>query len=244
MAHLYYTENSLADSPDSVTLNGDEARHAASVARLRVGETVAVSDGAGWIGQGVARAVAPSLVTLDVSGLTHVVEATPTLTLVQALAKGDRDELAVQMCTELGASTIIPWQAERSISRWTGDKQAKGRTRWAAIAREASKQAMRATVPTVADIVSTTQLASMVKDGTALVLDPRAELTLGDWARAHSSATAITIVVGPEGGIAPGELESLLAAGAVGVRVGDNVLRTSTAGPASFAALRAIFGQF
>lgn len=244
MAHLYFTEVLLAGSPDSVTLEGDEARHAASVARLRVGEAVAVSDGVGWIAQGVARDVTPTLVTLDVSDVRESIDASPALTLVQALAKGDRDELAVQMCTELGASKIVPWQAERSISRWTGDKQEKGRARWASIAREASKQAMRATIPTISDIVSTTQLVGMVTNETVLVLDPRAPHTLGDWARANSSETAITVVVGPEGGIAPGELESLRAAGAIGVRVGENVLRTSTAGVASFAAVRAIFGQF
>jgi 16S rRNA (uracil1498-N3)-methyltransferase len=148
------------------------------------------------------------------------------------------------MCTELGATEIIPWQAERSISRWSGEKQAKGRARWATIAREASKQAMRATIPTVTDVVSTTQLVNAVKNRTVIVLDPRAPQTLGEWARTHTTETDIAVVVGPEGGISPAEMESLLAAGAVGVRIGDNVLRTSTAGAASFAALRAIFGQY
>jgi 16S rRNA (uracil1498-N3)-methyltransferase len=244
MAHLYYTEHSLSASPDSVTLEGDEARHAASVARLRVGETVAVSDGVGWIAQGVARAVAPNLVTLDVSDIRETTTSAPAFTLVQALAKGDRDELAVQMCTELGATTIIPWQAERSISRWTGDKQAKGRARWATIAREASKQAMRATIPTILNSVTTGELAHLVSDRTALVLDPRAEKTLGEWAREHTAENEILIVVGPEGGVSSDELESLVASGAVGVRIGVNVLRTSTAGPSAIAALRAIFGQF
>lgn len=244
MAHLYYTEQSLAGSPDSVSLEGDEARHATSVARLRVGETVAVSDGLGWIAQGVASAVSPTHVTLDVSAIREPVVATPTLTLIQALAKGDRDELAVQMCTELGATEIIPWQAERSISRWSGEKQAKGRARWATIAREASKQAMRATIPTITDVVSTTQLVNVVKNRTVIVLDPRAPQTLGQWARTHTTETDIAVVVGPEGGISPAEMESLLAAGAVGVRIGDNVLRTSTAGAASFAGLRAIFGEY
>ncbi|CAB4589550.1 unannotated protein [freshwater metagenome] len=211
---------------------------------MRVGETVAVSDGLGWIAQGVASAVSPSHITLDVSVIRETAVASPTLSLVQALAKGDRDELAVQMCTELGASEIVPWQAERSISRWSGEKQAKGRERWATIAREASKQAMRATIPTITDVVSTTQLVNVVKNRTVIVLDPRAPQTLGEWARTHTTETDIAVVVGPEGGISPAEMESLLAAGAVGIRIGDNVLRTSTAGAASFAALRAIFGQY
>ena len=244
MAHLYYTDDSLAGSPDSVNLEGDEARHAASVARLRVGEAVAVSDGAGRIADGVARAVSPTRVTLDVNAIREPTVASPTLTLVQALAKGDRDELAVQICTELGVSEIVPWQAERSISRWTGEKQAKGRARWATIAREASKQAMRATIPAVTEIMSTTQLVSVAKKRTVIVLDPRATESIGEWARAHTMETDIAVVVGPEGGISPAEIDALLAAGAVGVRVGENVLRTSTAGAASFAALRAIFGQF
>jgi len=243
MAHLYYTEQELSENTVSVTIEGDEARHAASVARLRVGESVAVSDGRGRIAQAVASDVAPGRVSFDVTDISEPEVFLPTLTLVQALAKGDRDELAVQMCTELGAAEVIPWQSERSIARWVGDKKAKGRVRWAAIAREASKQAMRSSIPSVADIVTTAELARMAGERTVIVLDPRAAVSLGDWARSHINEREILVVIGPEGGISANEIDALLAGGAHAVHAGATVMRTSTAGAAGFSALRAIFGQ-
>jgi 16S rRNA (uracil1498-N3)-methyltransferase len=243
MAHLYYTEQELSENTVSVTIEGDEARHAASVARLRVGESVAVSDGLGRIAQAVARDVAPGRVSFDVTDISEPEVFLPTLTLVQALAKGDRDELAVQMCTELGAAEIVPWQSERSIARWVGDKKAKGQARWAAIAREASKQAMRSSIPSVADIVTTAELARMAGERTVIVLDPRAAVSLGDWARSHTNEREILVVIGPEGGISPNEIDALASAGAHAVHAGATVMRTSTAGAVSFSALRAIFGQ-
>jgi 16S rRNA (uracil1498-N3)-methyltransferase len=243
MAHLYYTEQDLSENTVSVTIEGDEARHAASVARLRVGESVAVSDGRGRIAQAVARDVAPGRVSFDVTDISEPEVLLPTLTLVQALAKGDRDELAVQMCTELGAAEIVPWQSERSIARWVGDKKVKGRARWATIAREASKQAMRSSIPGVADIATTAELAQMAGKRTVIVLDPRALVSLGDWARSHTNEREILVVIGPEGGISPNEIDALVSAGADAVHAGATVMRTSTAGAVSFSALRAIFGQ-
>jgi 16S rRNA (uracil1498-N3)-methyltransferase len=243
MAHLYYTEQDLSENTVSVTIEGDEARHAASVARLRVGESVAVSDGRGRVAHAVASDVAPGRVSFDVTDIREPEVFLPTLTLVQALAKGDRDELAVQMCTELGAAEIVPWQSERSIARWVGDKKVKGRARWAAIAREASKQAMRSSIPGVADIVTTAELAQMAGERTVIVLDPRAAVSLGDWARSHTNEREILVVIGPEGGISPNEIDALASAGAHPVHAGATVMRTSTAGAVSFSALRAIFGQ-
>jgi 16S rRNA (uracil1498-N3)-methyltransferase len=243
MAHLYYTEQELSENTVSVTIEGDEARHAASVARLRVGESVAVSDGRGRVAHAVARDVAPGRVSFDVTDISEGEVLLPALTLVQALAKGDRDELAVQMCTELGATEIIPWQSERSIARWVGDKKAKGRVRWAAIAREASKQAMRSSIPSVADIVTTAELAQMAGERTVIVLDPRAAVSLGDWARSHTNEREVLVVIGPEGGISPNEIDVLASAGAHPVHAGATVMRTSTAGAVGFSALRAIFGQ-
>jgi 16S rRNA (uracil1498-N3)-methyltransferase len=157
--------------------------------------------------------------------------------LVQALAKGDRDELAVQAATELGVDEIVPWQASRSVSRWDAAKSEKGRARWAAIVREAAKQAHRAWLPDVAAIVTTKQLASRAADSTVLVLEPTAETPLTSVALTGDED--IVLVVGPEGGIAADELAMLAEAGAVPVRLGDTVLRTSTAGPAALAVVSA-----
>jgi 16S rRNA (uracil1498-N3)-methyltransferase len=159
--------------------------------------------------------------------------------LAQALAKGDRDELAIQAATELGAAGVIPWAAERSVSRWDGAKAIKGRERWASIVREASKQAIRSRVPDVAALASTAELA--VRSGRLLVLDPLGDAALTEL---ELDGEPITLVVGPEGGISPREFEQLEAAGAARVRLGSEVLRTSTAGPAALAVLNARLGRW
>ncbi|MFM6968532.1 MAG: 16S rRNA (uracil(1498)-N(3))-methyltransferase [Microbacteriaceae bacterium] len=244
MAHLYFTESPIDASTTSVELRGDEAHHAAQVARLREGESIEISDGQGWRAAGTARLVSKSVVEVSVSNPVFEEPRQQTMTLVQALAKGDRDEMAVQASTELGVARVIPWQAERSISRWDGDKRAKGVARWQSIAREAAKQSVRSRIPVVADPVSTAQIVAACDGATVLVLDPRAPVGIGEWARANLSATGIALVVGPEGGISDAEVSILTAAGATAVHVGTDIMRTSTAGPAAIAALRALLGEW
>ncbi|MBA8816017.1 16S rRNA (uracil1498-N3)-methyltransferase [Microbacterium halimionae] len=220
-----------------ITLTGTEAHHAATVRRVRVGEGVTVGDGRGvWI-EAVTTTVSPKEVRLRVVAREDVAPASPRTVLVQALAKGDRDELAVQTATELGVDEIVPWQSSRSISRWEGAKAEKGRLRWESIVREASKQAHRAFTPTVSGVVSTASLVAMAKEFRMLLLDPTASerLTTVDIA----DATGIVLVVGPEGGFTPAEIDTLVGAGAQNVRLGGTVLRTSSAGPAALAVLNA-----
>lgn len=217
-----------------VQLSGDEARHAVAVARVRVAEKLAISDGAGLVVSGSVTAVERDSLTLEVETVQRHPAPAPALWLAQALAKGDRDELAVQAATELGVAGVIPWAAERSVSRWEGPKAAKGRDRWAAIVREATKQSTRPFVPLVEAITSTATLAKA--PGLVLVLEPTAEAKLTD---VPLDADRITLVVGPEGGVSPRELQTLGAAGALAVRLGPEVLRTSTAGPAALAVLNA-----
>lgn len=244
MAHLYLTDSPLDPSTTSVELRGDEAHHAAQVARLREGESIQISNGEGWRATGVARSVSKSSVLVDVSNPEFDEPRLLSITLVQALAKGDRDEMAVQASTELGVSVVIPWQAERSISRWDGDKKAKGVARWQSIAREAAKQSVRSRIPTVTEPVTTAGIVAACDGATVLVLDPRAIVGIGDWARANTGTTAIALVVGPEGGITDAEVAALTATGAVAVHVGTDIMRTSTAGPAAIAALNALLGQW
>jgi 16S rRNA (uracil1498-N3)-methyltransferase len=243
MANLYFTDEPLAESTRSVSLTGDEARHAAQVARLRVGESIEVSDGRGWRAHGTVDVSAPSRVVVIVDRITHEPKSTPRFVLVQALAKGDRDELAVQTATELGVDDVVPWQAERSVSRWSGDKVAKGVARWQAIVREAAKQSMRSHIPNVREPVSTSGITRSVEGATWLVLDPRAERSIRELSELANVPEAIGVIVGPEGGINPAELDALVAAGATPIRLGPHVLRTSTAGPAALAILGALFRQ-
>ncbi len=228
---------------DVVALTGAEAHHAAVVRRVRAGEQVTVGDGRGvWL-TGEVEDAAPKRVTVRVDGRREFPAAAPRLVLVQALAKGDRDELAIQAATELGADEIVPWQASRSVSRWDSAKAAKGVARWQQIVREAAKQAHRAWVPTVGEPVSTKQLAAR-SGARLLVLEPTASIGLSSLAGEPGDARDLVLIVGPEGGIAPDELDALTTVGATLVRLGDTVLRTSTAGPAALALLNARLGRW
>lgn len=244
MSHLYLDESlDLAGiSPgDAVELTGDEARHAVTVSRVRAGERIAIGDGRGTVVHGMVTSTGPRDLVLEADEI--LVEEPPEtrITLVQALAKGDRDELAVQAATELGVDAVVPWAAARSVSRWEGPKAEKGRQRWAAIVREAVKQSIRSRVPEVLPVSATAELAGRLGDARMLLLEPTATTALTDL---RPDGRDLALVVGPEGGIAPAELERLVAAGAEPVRLGASVLRTSTAGPAAIAVLNVALGRW
>ncbi|OIH94944.1 MULTISPECIES: 16S rRNA (uracil(1498)-N(3))-methyltransferase [unclassified Curtobacterium] len=245
MASLYLVETlDGVTAGDQVSLDGAEGRHAVSVARVRVGETLRLGDGRGTVVTGAVESVGRDALVLSVATVAVEPAPRPSLTLVQALAKGGRDEMAVQAATEIGVDRVVPWSAARSVSRWEGAKVEKGRARWAAIAQEASKQAIRSRVPVVEDPVTTVQLAGAAGAGrTVLVLDPVGDVRLAAW-ELPDDVEDIVLVVGPEGGIDGAEFDRLEAAGAVRVRLGDTVLRTSTAGPAALAVLQARLGRW
>jgi len=237
MASLYL--NSTIESASvgaTVGLEPDEAKHANTVARARVGERLSIGNGRGLIVSGTVSALEPFALLVD--EVRDELPASPQLWLVQALAKGDRDERAVQAATELGVTGVVPWAAERSVTRWDGTKRDKGRARWQSIVREASKQAIRGWVPEVEPLVSTAAIAGDV----VLVLDPAAEVALTSVALPEQGR--IALVVGPEGGISPRELALLEQRGATRVRLGAAILRTSTAGPAAIAVLNARLGRW
>lgn len=233
---LFHKENLTAAVGGVVELDGPEGKHAVQVRRMRQGEAIQLSDGKGQRVRGTVSSISGSTLQLQVEEV--ILEELPLrqITLVQALAKGDRDEMAIQAATELGVSGIIPWQASRSIARWDGAKVAKGMLRWQQIVSEAAKQSLRAFTPQVESIADTKQLGSLLKDfDLVLVLDTTATEILSETAIPKSGK--IAVVVGPEGGIERNELDLLEAAGAKLVSLGSNVLRTSTAGPAVIAAL-------
>lgn len=245
MALHFLVDDVPLDAPvgAEIVITGAEAHHAAAVRRVRVGEEVTVGDGRGLWLEAVVTDVAPKRVVAAVTARTSHPAAALRLVLVQALAKGDRDELAIQAATELGVDEIVPWQAARSVSRWDQAKAAKGVARWQTIVREAAKQAHRAWVPVVSAPVSTAQLAARAASR-MLVLEPTASVPLSGVALAPDDARDLVLVVGPEGGIAPEELVALADAGATAARLGTSVLRTSTAGPAALAVLNARLGRW
>ncbi|GAA2993901.1 16S rRNA (uracil1498-N3)-methyltransferase [Microbacterium terrae] len=244
MALHFLLEGPLtAEAGDEVVLTGAEAHHAATVRRVRAGEAVTVGDGAGvWLTGEVASVAAREVVVVIAARRTDP-QPSPRVVLVQALAKGDRDELAIQAATELGVDAIIPWQASRSVSRWDSAKAEKGRARWATIVREAAKQAHRSWVPEIGELTTTRALAALASTARVLLLEPTADTPLTGLDLAAGDGDLV-FVVGPEGGFAPEELAALTAAGATAVRLGATVLRTSTAGPAALSVVNAALGRW
>lgn len=216
----------------TATLDGDEARHASTVLRLKPGEVLLLSDGAGAAARCAVDAVRPGRepeLQLSVVERWTVPRPEPLVTVVQALAKGDRGELAVELATEAGADAVVPWRAARSVARWQdGPRGAKALQRWRASARAATKQARRAWLPPVREAVGTPELLELVRAAAAtVVLDGDAAGGIADveW----PAAGEVLLVVGPEGGMTGEERDALVAAGAQAARLGPSVLRTSTA---------------
>ncbi|MFD8544049.1 16S rRNA (uracil(1498)-N(3))-methyltransferase [Streptomyces sp. NPDC059649] len=228
----------------TVTVDGPEGRHAVSVRRLRVGEEVVLTDGQGTGAYGtVAAAEGKDRLTVAVAELRTEEAPDPTITVVQALPKGDRGELAVETMTETGVDAIVPWPAARCVTQWKGERAAKALGKWRATAREAGKQSRRLTFPEVADPLSTKQVAALLADADfAAVLHEEGSAPL---ATAELPATGrIVLVVGPEGGVSPEELVLFAEAGAKPYRLGRTVLRTSTAGTAATALLLGRTGRW
>ncbi len=228
-----------AATPGStLVLGGEEGRHAATVVRLRPGERYLVSDGAGRRVLAEAEAVDRASVRGRVLQVTDEPAPALRLVLVQALAKGDRDEQAVETATEIGVDEIVPWQAERSVVVWRPDRVDRSLAKWAAVVTRASKQSRRCRMPLVCPPHTTRTLAARV-GGAALTLVLHEEAAEPLAAVSLPAEGDVLVVVGPEGGIAPAELEALRDAGARPVRLGPTILRASSAGPAALAVLSA-----
>jgi 16S rRNA (uracil1498-N3)-methyltransferase len=232
--------DSLADArPGSlVEVTGDEAHHAVAVRRLRVGEQVVLTDGAGTAATGTVEETGRRRFTVRLSDVRRDGRPDPELVVVQALPKGERGELAVEVLTEIGVARIVPWAAARSVAVWKGERAAKSLARWRSTAREAGKQARRSWAVEVSELVTTeAALALVAAADLAVVLHEAAGDPLSDID--VPSSGRILVVVGPEGGLTDEEVAAFAAAGARTVRLGAEVLRTSTAGVAAAAALLA-----
>ena len=222
----------------AVEVTGDEAHHAVAVRRLRAGERVVLTDGAGTAATGAVATTGTRVFVVDVDDVRREPRPEPELVVVQALPKGDRGELAVEVLTEVGAGRIVPWAAARSVAVWKGDRAAKAHARWQTTAREAAKQARRSWHPDVAPLARTADVAGLVAAADlALVLHEAATEPLSGL---DVPATGtVVLVVGPEGGLTDEEIAAFVDAGARAVRLGPEVLRTSTAGLAAAAAVLA-----
>jgi 16S rRNA (uracil1498-N3)-methyltransferase len=219
-------------------LEGAEGRHAATVRRIAAGERVDVADGQGVVARCSVLAATGDALDLRVDAVETLPEPTPRLVLVQALAKGERDDLAVEAATELGVDEVVPWQAARSVVVWKGERGERSRRKWEQTVRAAAKQSRRARVPVVAPLASGADIRARVSGAAlAVVLHEEARTPLAGVELPTDGE--VLLVVGPEGGIGPEELDGLVAAGALACRLGPQVLRSSTAGPAALAVLSA-----
>jgi len=239
-------------------LGGTEARHAVTVKRIGVGEAVDIADGAGKRLTGTVTAVAAGELTVECVDLAEEPRPGTRLVLVQALAKGDRDELAAETATELGIDAVIPWQAERSIVRWKAERAAKAHAKWQSVVTAAAKQARRAWIPEVRAAVDGAGLQTAVAAADlAVILHEDAVRPLrqvleawlesvgpGEVVADDAGSREVLLIVGPEGGISPREVTRLCDAGAVTALLGHHVLRSSTAGPAATVLASDILGRW
>lgn len=214
---------------DLLQLETSELNHAKNSLRIKPGEQVRLTDGRGGL------AIAEFADQLNIIRRWNIEPVEPFIHVVQALAKGDRDELAIQTSTELGALRFTPWQAQRSIVKWDDKKAEKGVQRWQSIATEAMKQSHQGWLPEVKNPAKDTEFDFT---GQMIVLDPDAEQSLTD----IEITKELTLVVGPEGGISESELASLKKRGGLQASLGNSVFRTSTAAPAAIATIRTLAG--
>lgn len=227
----------------TVLLDGPEGHHAAVVRRLRTGERVTLTDGSGVAADAVVTEVGRDQLTLTVETVAVSARPTPRLVVVQALPKGDRGEMAVETLTEVGVDVIVPWAASRCVTQWRDERGAKAWERWRSTAREAAKQSRRTWWPEISPLTGTDQVAALLTEAAlGVVLHEGADRPLA--AITAPAGGDVVVVVGPEGGIDPSELEAFAAAGAGLARMGPTVLRTSTAGTVAAAVLLAASGRW
>ncbi|WP_030675507.1 16S rRNA (uracil(1498)-N(3))-methyltransferase [Streptomyces cellulosae] len=246
-APVFVVEHLDAGAAGPYVLDGPEGRHAVSVKRLRPGEAVILTDGAGrWAQCEVTGTEGKDRLIVTMTRVSEEPEESPRITVVQALPKGDRGELAVETMTETGVDAIVPWAASRCITQWKGERGLKALAKWRATAREAGKQSRRVRFPEVADAASTKQVAALLAEADfAAVLHEDRDYGSEPLAAAELPADGeIVLVVGPEGGVSPEELALFEKAGAKAYRLGRTVLRTSTAGTAATALLLGRTGRW
>ena len=243
MAATVFYLDELPEVGAIAVLDGPEGRHAATVRRIGVGERLTLSDGNGNLAESEVVAASKDRLELRVLASTVAPAVGPRVTLVQALPKSERSELAVELATEAGIDQIVPWQAARCVSRWDGAKAAKGVTKWRAAARAAARQSRRACIPVVADLYDTAAVLDLVESvvargGIVAALHESAGRRLVDLPLTDTAE--VVLIVGPEGGLDDRELDRLTAAGSTSVLLGPTVLRTSTAAAVALGAIGAL----
>ena len=236
--HFFVSPSDVRDGV--VELTGAEAHHAARVLRVRVGEAITVADGSGLVLEAVVTEVG-DVVRADVQTSREKVAPKPSVTLYQAVAKGERMDDVVSRAVEIGVRRVVPFVAERTIVRWDEGKRRKARERWTTIARSAAKQCRSPHLTDLEELRDGPEDA--LNEGAPVVaLHERAATRLRD-ALPQTAPEEIVVVVGPEGGLAPSEVRVLEDGGASVVTLGDRILRTETAGLVAAAIIGYAYGS-
>ena len=232
----------LPKAGELAIINEKEAIYALNIRRIRVGEYIHLGNGTGTLCFCIVEKSNKNSLTVRALQLISISPPKLKIKVVQAIPKSDNSGLAVQLATEAGADIISAWQASRCVSIWQGSKINKGLKRWKDVAISASKQSRRAYIPEIEGLISTTKLIKQVSNSTSngsivLVLHELAAMSLAS--QKLDKFNSIVIIVGPEGGISNGEMTMLAKAGAKAVRLGPNILRTSTAAAIALGAIGA-----
>lgn len=232
---------------DLVSLDEATSGHAIRSQRLQANDPVLVSDGAGTLAEGVIQTADPRNTQIRVTQVSIEPQPSVRINLVQALAKADRDLLAAEMATELGVDAVTPWQAQRSIVRIRTDRAEKMLGKWRSKLQAAAQQSRRAIIPDLMDPLVTTEVATLhdPENGQYIVVLHEDGITnIDDAVALTSGVQMLHIVVGPEGGVAPEELAAIEQAGGTAVKIGHNVLRSSTAGPVAITLLNQLLKRW
>ena len=221
-------------------LSGDEGHHAVKVMRLQIGEQIKIADNLGnWV-SGAITEVGKKSLKIDISERGNAQDLKPELIIVQAVTKSDRTKEMLELLTVAGADQIIPWQAQRCISKWQSDSTDK----WLMTIKESAKQARRVKLPVLSNAVTTNQLLKLFQvNDQVIVLHESAQSNISQLKFAEN-IKRIFIVIGPEGGISEDEIAQLISANAVVVQMGENVLRSAHAGFAALSGIQTLIGRW
>ena len=249
---VFLTETPLAGASGTITVGPEVAGHAVRVRRMGAGEELELIDGTGVRLRGTIQEGTSGSLTLSVTDVTEEPQQRPRLVLVQALAKNDRDIQAIEAATEVGVDTVIPWAAQRSIADWPAKKAHKMAAKWANVLTAATLQARRARVPELGELIRGTAVTQLVTPTSRVIVLDETESSglteavndLGEGSTTQGDIDEIVVIVGPEGGITPAEVDALVSEGARTAVLGPTILRASTAGPVALAIVQTLLGRW
>jgi 16S rRNA (uracil1498-N3)-methyltransferase len=232
MFTLFFVDDLPTTVGSSYDFANDDANHAIRVLRMQAGDEFMLSDGKGSWSQVVAQEVKKKSMQVRIMDSGFQAPLATTITVVQAIPKGDRAKEAIELLTEAGVDRIVPWASARSIG--------KGSEKFAVTAREASKQSRRFRIPEVTELATTAQICEAIKiSDLAIAFHESATTKLSDQISSHN-VEHLLIIIGPEGGLTDEEISAFTQAGAKVALMGRPILRSAHAGIAAVSAVSAL----